>query len=388
MRRAFPHVLILLAMAGPSFAQSSPQSAPPGTGDAASNPQQDISGEPTSRSGIGITYGGELDSKVQLDGNFPRGNKGYAELYAKSIASAYVNIGRNFAVRGEATYERFRAQSATTAFNGQGLYLSQLYGIYSSGFVTVYAGKIHPRFSVGYGLAPGIYETFANDYEQKERIGAGLLVNVAPAYGRHLLSAEAYFLDTSVLSRSLFARPNFGDPAALRPYRFRRSQGGAGNTGGFDSYDVALDGSRIPGLERLSYHLGFTQQGVSQPGERKETGYAAALSYEFRLSSRVFLTPLVEYAHFNNFNGAAGEVRDYVIAAAEFDYRRWALALVAAPRRVQSPEAKARWDHQLSTTLSYRVRPRFFVSVGYNRIQDNGQTTDAVGTAVNYVLRF
>lgn len=379
------HVPVLLALSGPAFAQSPPQSAPVDAGD---TPQQEPSGEPVPRGGTGITYGGEIDSKVQLDGNFPRGQKGYAELYAKSIATAYVNLGESVSIRGEATYERLRAQSSTTAFNSEGLYLSQLYGTYTLGPVTAYGGKIHPRFSVGYDLAPGIYETFANDYEQKERIGGGLLVNLMPAWGRHLLSAEAYFLDTSVLSRSLFARPVFGDPSTLRPYRVRRSQGGAGNTSGFDSYDVALDGTRIPGLERLRYHLGFTQQGVGQPGERTETGYTAALSYEFRLSSRLFVTPVVEYAHFNNFGGAADEVRDYVLAAAEFNYRKWALSFAAVPRRVRAPEARTRWDHQLSTTLSYTIMPRLVVSVGYNHVRDEGQVVNSVGTAVNYTLRF
>ena len=389
MRRMNDRSLLLplsLLLAGPALAQDNPQSAPAGSGIASGNPQQEPVGAPTT--GLGLTYGGEIDSKVQVDGNFNRGQKGFAELYAKSVATAYVNIGNNVSIRGEATYERFRSQSATTAFNSEGLYLSQLYATYTLGPVTAYAGKIHPRFSVGYDQVPGIYDTFANDYEQKERIGFGALINVAPAWGKHVLSAETYFLDNSVLSRSLFAYPNAEDPAVLRPGRIRRRQGGPANTGGFDSFDVALDGSRIPGLEGFRYHLGVSRQGVGQPDERPETGVTAAASYEVKLTPRITMTPFVEYARFDNFGGAAGETRDYVISAVEFGYRKYSLSLVAAPRRVQAPGEGTRWETQYSATLGYTIMPRLTVAAGFIRTRDAGVVTNAVGTAMNYVLRF
>jgi len=381
------------ALAQPANAQQAgnPQSAPAGPALATGNPQQEPSGEPVPKGGSGVTYGGEIDSKVQVDGVLPRGQKAFAEIYAKSVATAYVNVGEHLSFRGEATYERFRAQSSTTAFNSEGLYLSQLYATYSLGPVTAYAGKIHPRFSIGYDRVPGIYDTFANDYEQKERIGFGLLANIAPAWGRHILSGEAYFLDTSVLSHSVFSTPNIGDASALRAARFRKSQGGPSNTQGFDSFDVALDGSRIPGLEKLRYHLGFTREGVSQPGERTETGVTAAVSYEIRLTSRIFATPFMEYAHFDNFAGAAGERRDYLISAIEFDYRKYALSLVAAPRRVGmgvEGGSATHWDTQYSATLGYTIMPRLTANVGYIKTRVAGQVTNVLGTAINYVLRF
>ncbi len=362
-----------------------PQSTPSGDG-ATGNPQQGVAAAP--EAGAGVTYGGEIDTKVQVDARFNRTRAGYAEIYAKSVGTAYVNLGSAVSLRAEGTYERFRNQSATTAFNGEGLYLSQLYATYTLGPVTAYAGKIHPRFSVGYNQVPGIYDTFANDYEQKERIGMGALVAVLPGYGRHILSAEAYYRDNTFLSRALFSNANPDDPATLRPGRLRTRQGGAGNTGGLDSFDVALDGGRIPGLERLRYHLGVTRQGVKQAEERPETGYTAALSYEVRLSPRVSMTPFVEYAHFDNFGGAPGERRDYAVGAVEFAYRKYALSFVVAPRRVAAPGEATRWDLQYGTTLSYTIMPRLVVSAGYQRTRDAGQLENVFGTAVNYVLRF
>ena len=373
-----------------AFGQTSqpgnPQSAPSGTGLANGNPQQEVVAAP--EAGSGLIYGGEIDSKVQLDGRFNRTRSGYAELYAKSVGTAYVNLGSAFSFRAEATYERFRDQSATTAFNAQGLYLSQLYGTYTLGPVTAFAGKFHPRFSVGYDQVPGIYDTFANDYEQKERIGIGALMNVLPGYGRHILSGEVYYLDNSILSRSLLATPNPEDPAVLRPGRLRTRYGGAGNTGRPDSFDVTLDGSRIPGAEALRYHLGVSRQAVAQADERAETGVTAALSYAVKLTSRIVMTPFVEYAHFDNFGGAAGERRDYVIGAVEFDYRKYALSFTAAPRRVAARGVPTRVDMQYGTTLSYTIMPRLVVSAGYIRTRDAGQLENTFGTAVNYVLRF
>ena len=350
------------------------------------NPQQELANAP--ETGLGTTYGGEINSKIQLDGRFNPTRSGYAELYAKSVVTAYVNIGNAVSFRAEGTYERFRNQSSTTAFNSQGLYLSQLYASYTAGPITAYAGKLHPRFSVGYDLASGIYDTFANDYEQKERLGAGALINLAPALGRHILSAELYTRDNSVLGRALFSNPNPNDPAVLRAGRPRLRQGGAGNTGTLNNFDVALDGSRLPGLEQLRYHLGVSRQSVSQLGERAETGVTAAVSYAFKPTPRIEVFPLVEYAHFSNYDGAAGEVREYVVSAVEFDYRTYALSFTVAPRRVATPGTRQRWDLQYGTTLSYIVMPRLVVSAGYLRTRDAGQIENTAGTAINYILRF
>ena len=384
-------VLLAASVSAPALAQTSapsgnPQSAPSGSGVATGNPQQELAGAP--EPGLGITYGGEVNSKVQVDGRFNRTRSGYAEIYAKSVATAYVNLGSSVSFRAEGTYERFRNQNATTAFNSEGLYLSQLYGTYTLGPVTAYAGKLHPRFSVGYDQVPGIYDTFANDYEQKERIGVGALVNVLPAYGRHILSAEAYYLDNSVLSRGLFSNPAPGDPTTARPGRLRTGFGGAGNTGRPDSFDVALDGSRIPGLEGVRYHLGVSRQAVRGGDERPEAGVTAAASYVVRLSPRVFVTPFLEYAHFDNFGGSPGETRDYVVAAAEFTYRKYSLSFTAAPRRVAAAGEPRRWDLQHGTTLSYTVMPRLVVSAGYLRTRNGDQLENTLGTAVNYVVRF
>lgn len=394
MDAACPALAAWMLLAAPILAQhasaqtsapsGNPQSAPAAAG--TGNPQQDLAASP--EPGVGVTYGGEIDSKVQVDARFNRARSGYAEIYAKSVATAYVNLGSAVSFRAEGTYERFRNQTSSTAFNSEGLYLSQLYGTYTFGPVTAYAGKIHPRFSVGYDLAPGIYDTFANDYEQKERIGVGALVNLLPAYGRHTLSAEAYYIDNSFLSRSLFSNPSPDDPAVFRPGRLRTRFGGAGNTGRPDSFDVALDGSRIPGLEELRYHLGISRQAVRAEGERAELGVTAAASYTLRLSPRVFVTPLVEYAHFDNFGGAPGESRDYVIAAAEFTYRKYALSFTAAPRRVAAPGEERRWDLQYGTTLSYTILPRLTVSAGYLHTRNGAEVENIFGTAVNYVLRF
>ena len=368
---------VLLAL--PAIAQ---ETGPAGAG----NPQQSLAAAP--EAGAGVTYGGEIGTKIQADGRFGRTSPGFAEIYAKSVGTAYVNLGDLVSIRAEGTYERFRDQSATTAFNGQGLYLSQLYATAAIGPVTVYGGKIHPRFSVGYDRVPGIYDTFANEYEQKERIGAGALLNVAPGYGRHMLAAEVYFQDTSVLSRALLANPGADNPATLRPGRPRRSQGGAGNTGQPDNFDIALDGSRIPGLEALRYHIGFSRQAASQRDERAELGYTAALSYEFKLTPRITMTPFAEYARLRNTGGLPGDNRDVVVASVEFGYRKYALSFVTSPRHVAVPGTKTRWDTQYGTTLSYTIVPRLVASAGYLRTREAGQAEHTFGTAMTYVLRF
>ena len=88
-------VLLAASVSAPALAQTSapsgnPQSAPSDSGVATGNPQQELAGAP--EPGLGITYGGEVNSKVQVDGRFNRIRSGYAEIYAKSVATAYVNL--------------------------------------------------------------------------------------------------------------------------------------------------------------------------------------------------------------------------------------------------------------------------------------------------------
>ena len=88
-----------------------------------------------------------------------------------------------------------------------GQLVNQLYMSVHLGPVTVYGGKIHPRFGFAWDIAPGLYGTdFAEDYELVEQLGVGAVWRLPVDYGRHDLSAEWFRSDTSVLTRSLFTR--------------------------------------------------------------------------------------------------------------------------------------------------------------------------------------
>lgn len=134
-------------------------------------------------------------------------------------------------------------------FKDQGLFVETLFLTYEAERFSVYAGKINPPFGLAWDLAPGIYGVdFAEDYELTERIGGGGLL-VLEGYGSHRLSANTFFLDTSILSDSVVNTRG----------RTERSDGGASNTGDLSSFSVTLDGGEMPALPHLFYHLGASK---------------------------------------------------------------------------------------------------------------------------------
>jgi hypothetical protein len=258
----------------------------------------------------------------------------------------------------------------------------------------VYGGKIHPNFGNAFDETPGIFYNFGTECEQDERIGLGIEQRF-DWLGRAKLSVEAFFLDTTVLSNSVFTRPAFDDVHADRVKKFSRSDGGPSNTSDLQSFTVALAGYGIPGIEPLNYQLSVTHEGVARDGERAENGGAATASWKMRITPRIELTPYIEYTHFSNFGGTAGLTRDYVIAGAAAGWRRWTLSLASGFRHSREVESDAgitpgRWDKQVNLSLAYEFRdlPGLSVGAGVNRIHLDDRTSNTAAVMTKYEFAF
>ncbi len=89
-------------------------------------------------------------------------------------------------------------------FEDIGVFVETLGLAYQFGAVTLFGGKFNPTFGIAWDVAPGIYGAdLADDYELTERIGGGGAVTLGGGdFGRHTLTGQVFFLDTSVLSQS------------------------------------------------------------------------------------------------------------------------------------------------------------------------------------------
>src|SRR5262249_24887443 len=122
---------------------------------------------------------------------------------------------------------------------------------------------------------------------------------------------ETFVEDTSFLSNSIMARPRITDPDVIRPKRLRRSDGGVGNTGQLlDNFTITLDGGKIPELKGFSYNIGVERRRGSRiGGGPTERGFVAGLNWEIPVSSRITVTPLLEFAYQRNPGGLAGNTK-------------------------------------------------------------------------------
>jgi hypothetical protein len=353
--------------------------------------------------GNDLVYGGELETHLQSDFVSSTGNKTHVSLFNDTDVTGFVNYKGWLSLNAEGKLERNRDDNADSfyvdrnaIFRSEGATLRQVFAtVRPVEGLSVYGGKIHPNFGSAYDQAPGQFYNFGTDYEQDERIGFGVQYAIALP-GPELLglngirvALETFFLDTSVLSSSIFSRPGLDDPTADRLRRYTRDQFGPSNTGSFDSYTLSVRGGRP---ERgLAWQISFTQEATADPSGRTERGQSIGGSYDpngdgIPITSRLGVTPYLEYAHFSNFQGIAGLERHYAVGGLQFTYARWQASLAAGLRR--SAGAATGTDHQENATLTYEVIPRLLLGGGINFINVGGRSSVALSPALNYVRAF
>lgn len=255
-----------------------------------------------------------------------------------------------------------------------GLYAETLLLYYEGRRFDLYGGKFNPPFGIAWDVAPGIYgDNFAEDYELTERIGFGGAVKFDDErLGSHSLSLNAFFLDTSVLSGSLFT-----DRGELD-----RSDGGLSNTGGLSSFTAALTGD-VPGVAGLAYHAAASHQKGGRGDPKNETGLVAALIGDFALTSEVTLGPIVEYAHFFNAGGI-DEDRDYLTLGSGLSVGRWNVAAVYALRGIDPAGGSAPDDHLLQLSGGYELLPGLTLDIGYRYAEVEGDSSHTLGLLLSF----
>ncbi|MBI3710221.1 MAG: hypothetical protein HY246_21460 [Proteobacteria bacterium] len=343
-----------------------------------------------------FVFGGDFDTKFQVNSSRPEGGRRTENLWNETNLAGYINVGEHLSFNGAAKYERHKFNNADNFFidhdaflEDHGLTLRQLYSTVSFHPVSIYGGKIHPKFGSGFEETPGIFQPFSTDYEQDERLGFGAAVELPEMFGRSAFSAEVFKLDTTFLSEAAFSRLALDDPQANRVKRLRRSLGGASNTNNLDSYTLALRGKDIADIDGLKYQVSYTSEGVGQPGESRESGVSFGGSYEIKLSPRLGLTPYVEYAAFRNLGGAADQRDRYLTAAAALTWSKWTLAPAVIPHRITTPDGTTR-DLQYSISLirDLEIIDGLSAGIGFNHVRVADRDSDTIGVMVSYARSF
>jgi hypothetical protein len=260
----------------------------------------------------------------------------------------------------------------------EGLYVEALFLSYRNERFGLHGGKIHPNFGIAWDAAPGIYGVdFAEDYEISERIGLGGSVELGNRrIGRHTLTADVFFLDHSVLSRSWIHDRG----------RVRRSDGGVSNTGDLRSCSVTLQGERIPRIPGFSYHLGFAQQHAGRGGVNERSLAIGAL-YGLTFAKELEVELLAEYV---GQHGAQGldQRRWYFSHAASARYRGWNLALAHTLRRHRTSGASSIDDHLFQASVGYQLPIGLSFDVGWRYAREDRVVSHGLGARIAYTHAF
>jgi hypothetical protein len=271
-------------------------------------------------------------------------------------------------------------------FEGGGLFAETLFLLWERGRFSLRAGKLDPAFGFAWELAPGIYGVdFAEDYEISECIGIGGTVEFGDAaVGRHRFGADAFFVDTSPLSGSLFEDRG----------RARRSDGGPGNTAGPKSFAVSLSGGGIPQLPGLIYNLGFAHLHREKAGDRSENDAVAGLVYAFSPLENLEIELLSEYAYLHHAEGE-NERRHYFTQSAAAYWGGWNVAFSCTARWIRGREDAGSGDFLVQASAGYAweigADGRFGVlgaDAGWRGARGGGVYGDGIGVLVGYALSF
>lgn len=265
-------------------------------------------------------------------------------------------------------------------FDDEGLFVEVLTLDYEAGPMHLFGGKMHVDFGNAWDVTPGVFGTdLAEDYEMAENIALGGAVSGDFAVGgKHTVSAQAFFLDTSRLAESAFTRRR-------KP---RRADGGPGNTGDFSSFAITLNGGDYPALPGFRYHAAYAHQTNDTAGASNESRFAVNGTYEFALIGAVTAQPFVEYARIDEADGVAGQDRTYLTAALGFTHGDWNAAISGTFKETQVAGGSATQEEQWQASVGYMFSIGVGLDVAYKRARSSGVDTDIFGTLLSYALEF
>lgn len=326
-----------------------------------------------------------------------------SDTYLKSEAAIGWFLNDHVSVQAQFTFEPVLDPTDDRVFEDQGLFAEQLYFQVEYEPVRFFAGKFNPSFGKAFELGPGVYgNEFGEEYEITEKLGFGAaLTGKGTAFGTLELTANVYHADTSGLSNSVFTSRG---KASL-------SDGGASNTADLDSVSVTLDGSDIPGLPGIAYHLGYRYQAAGRLiDDEDEHGFVAGLYGEHELGGGYGLVWIGEVAYLDGVGGYTPGIPDpvtddfnapgrgidsvtYATLGATVTYDIYNLALAYTGRfhgddgRAGDP-ADGFEDYQLSVSAGAELSHGWALDVGYKFLHDQDVDSHTIGARLAKTLTF
>lgn len=371
-----------------------------------------------------MALSGSLTSLLQLD-RLGRTQAGPPATHLSSKSALYARI---WLPQGLAVTGFFRLEPAPRTDPGDRIltdhtgWVDALYARWSLGTVSVFGGKIHPRFGIAWANAPGLYgNDIAADYELREKLGAGMRLWLSDmlggTFGQHSLQAEVFTSDTSALSSGILARrfatpvtvtdPATGSPTVVYRRHFTGSHavGGADNVDGMGGVVVSLAGVHVP-LPGPGGELGYTLAWSSRrPGtdaaaagrSHAEAGFAAGLFHSLPLGPDLQLLSLVDYVRHRNSGGFRAADAAWLTASTTLQAGPYTASLTSLHRRRDDPgslrpitlrEQVVSLSADLGEISGIPLLENLALAADWRRIDDAGRITQGIGAGLIWSTRF
>ncbi|BBK32688.1 hypothetical protein EDC65_5195 [Stella humosa] len=358
--------------------------------------------------GADFALGGAFKTEFNLDRIGRRGDRrAYWDFTNKSELALDLSLPAGFSVHGVFKLEPAdREPDGSDGFlRAHAAWVDQFYLNWSRGPVTVFAGKIQPRFGFAWDRAPGLYgDDFAEGYELSEKIGAGIRLGLSDLFGTteigdHSLQAELFRADRTPLSASLGAR-RYAVPSTPGRYaaRNRRAYGGADNTAGFGNYVLSLAGEAVPlGPGKLDYNLAYSsrragEDSIAAATAATERGHVAGVAWAADLPHGITATPLAEWVRLDNADGVDRRRRDVATAGLAVAWAPITLAYTYQWQRDRGDSPARATQHAASASYDLEAASEWLAgftwTVGWRRLREEGRAANDLGMQLAYGYRF
>ena len=302
---------------------------------------------------------GELSLEAQSD-NIYKSDDQTAELsdnYISKELGLKLHLATYFQVVGTFLMEPVRDPMDDRFFEDLGAYTEEIYARFTLGQIGVNVGKYGPAFGRAWYTAPGLYgDAFAEDYELAERVGLAVTYDRSISLlGDIKLVASAFKLDDTALSRSIFTGRG----------KISRSDGGASNTGGLESFALDAQFSDIMN-SGVGFNFGYRLQakGSGPDDIDNEQGFVLGANGEHDFKNAKFEW-LVEGARLNNFEASSSDV-DIITAGMQVTFNeRYNIAITGAHRNVNDIAREDYTDHMLQISAGMEVYRGWTANIGH-----------------------
>lgn len=321
------------------------------------------------------------DPDEEINDLFTETRLNLSAMFAREL---YLEIGFLLAPEGE-------PPPGNRTFENHGVRIDTLALTWDREQFWVSGGKGRANHGIAANTAPGIWggDILFEAFDVNERLGfSGNFEIGNERTGHHALYAGIFTADNSFLSR-----PYLSDGEANS-----RSDGGVSNTGQLDSFVLAVDGTGIPSINGLRYHLSAVKQAVDRindpngdplPTEQigDESRIAAAVEWlGIEIGKEAALTPLIEYGRLWNARGLKDREERFLTGSLLLTIRRWNIALASTAWNIDQPADEKVDNTQIQTSGGYSFENGIRLDVGYRFLDEFGIQSHTFGIMFNYGL--